>query len=85
MPWIKTRWSILFGFPEGSDNAIVINYCIIYAKQYIYLDKLNDKTNKQNFNVDVLSYLSHLKNTLKIEKSICIKKTQKFNIIYENL
>ncbi len=25
--------SILFGFPESSDNAIVINYCILYAKQ----------------------------------------------------
>ncbi len=60
--------SILFGFPESSDNAIVINYCILYAKQYIYLEKLNDKKNKQNLNVDFLSYLSHLKNTLKIEK-----------------
>ncbi len=38
--------SILFGFPESSDNAIVINYCILYAKQYIYLEKLNDKKKK---------------------------------------
>ncbi len=39
--------------------------------------------------VDFLSYLSHLINTLKIGKSICIKKKKfkfnKFNIIYENL
>ncbi len=82
--------SIVFGFPESSNNAIVINYCILYAKQYIYLEKYNDKKNKQNVNVDFLSYLSHLKNTLKIEKSICIKKNQKFkfdkfNIIYKNL
>ncbi len=44
-------------------------------------------TKKKKFNVDFLSYLSHLKNTLKIEKSICIKKNQKFkfDIIYENL
>ncbi len=35
--------SILFGFFESSDNAIVINYCILYAKQYIYLEKLNDQ------------------------------------------
>ncbi len=35
--------SILFGFPESSDNTIVINYCILHAKQYIYLEKLNDK------------------------------------------
>ncbi len=60
--------SILFGFPESSDNAIIINYCILYAKQYIYLEKLNDKKNLKKFNVDFLSYLSHLKNTLKIEK-----------------
>ncbi len=33
---------------------------------------------KKKFNVDFLSYLSHLKNKLKIEKSICIKKKQKF-------
>ncbi len=38
--------SILFGFPESSDNAIVINYCILYAKQYIYLEKLNDQKNQ---------------------------------------
>ncbi len=24
--------SILFGFPGRSDDAIVINYCILYAK-----------------------------------------------------
>ncbi len=35
------------------------------------------KQNKQNFNVDFLSYLSHLKNTPKIEKSTCIKKKKK--------
>ncbi len=28
--------SILFGFPGTSD---VINYCILYAKYYIYLEK----------------------------------------------
>ncbi len=48
------------------------------------------KKNKQNFDLDFLSYLSHLKNTQKVEKSMCIKNTpkfkfDKFNIIYENL
>ncbi len=81
--------SILFEFPESSDNAIVIIYCILPAKQYIYLEKLNDKK-KKKINVDFLRYLSHLKNTLKIEKRICIKKNQKFKfdkfkIIYENV
>ncbi len=27
----------------GSDGAIVINYWILYAKQHIYLEKLNYK------------------------------------------
>ncbi len=40
---IRDEWhiheSILFGFPERSDDAIVINYCIVYAKHYIYLEK----------------------------------------------
>ncbi len=29
--------SIRFGYPGRSDDAIVINYCILYAKHYIYL------------------------------------------------
>ncbi len=48
------------------------------------------RTNKQNFNVDFLSNLSNLKNTLKTETNICIKKKQKFkfdkfSMNYENL
>ncbi len=40
--------------------------------------------------IDFLSYLSHLKYILKIEKNICIAKIQiakceKFNDIYDNL
>ncbi len=31
------RESILLGFPGSSDNAIAINYCILYAKHYIYI------------------------------------------------
>ncbi len=31
--------SILFGFPGSSDGVIVINYCMLYAKYYIYLEK----------------------------------------------
>ncbi len=39
-----------------SDGVIVINYCILYAKYYIYLDKLNDNNKKHGFNVDFLGY-----------------------------
>ncbi len=28
--------SILFGFLGSSDDAIAINYCMLYAKYYIY-------------------------------------------------
>ncbi len=35
--------SILFGFPGNSDDAIVTNYCILYAKYCVYLEKLIDK------------------------------------------
>ncbi len=38
--------SILFGFPGRSDDAIVINYCILYAKHYIYLENLKKKRTK---------------------------------------
>ncbi len=34
-----TYESILFGFPGDSDNTIVTNYCILYAKLYIYICK----------------------------------------------
>ncbi len=26
-------------FPWGSDDVVVINYCILYSKHYIYLEK----------------------------------------------
>ncbi len=79
---------ILFGFSGKSDNTIVANYCILYAKQYIYLEKLQSKNKNTNFNVDFRAYLSHLKYILKMEESICIKNNQKFKfdkfiIIYE--
>ncbi len=72
--------SILLGFPGRSDDAIVINYCILYAKH----------KNQNTFNIDFLGYLSKLKYILKIEKSICIHNNQsikfnKFNFIFDNL
>ncbi len=63
--------SILFGFPGNSNDAIAINYCILYAKHFIYRAKLN---NQNILTIDFLSYLSHLKYILKIENNICIAK-----------
>ncbi len=48
--------SILFGFPGRSDDAIVINYCILCAKQYIYLEKRKENKNQNTFNIDLLGY-----------------------------
>ncbi len=68
--------SILFGFPGSSDNAVAINYYILYAKHYIYLEKLKEENKKREFNIDFLGYLCHLKYIFKIEKSICNRKNQ---------
>ncbi len=46
--------SILYGFPGTSDDVIVINYCILYAKYYSYLENLKDNNNKSSFNIDFL-------------------------------
>ncbi len=69
--------SILFGFPGDCDITIITNYCILYAKQYIYLEKLKDKNKYTNINVDFLGYLSHFKHVLKIEENICSKNNEK--------
>ncbi len=58
--------SIPFGFPGDRDDAIAINYCILYAKHFIYREKLN---NQNMLTIDILQYLSHFKYILKIEKT----------------
>ncbi len=61
--------TILFGFPGRRDDAIVINYCILYAKDYIYLEKPKENNNRNTLNIDFLGYLSKLKYILKIKKN----------------
>ena len=36
----KLQQNILFGFPGHTDMIFVLNYCVIYAKYYIYKNKL---------------------------------------------
>ncbi len=62
--------SIRFGFPGRSNNDIVINYCILYAKHYIYLEKLKENKNQNTLNIDCLGYLSKFKYILKIDKKL---------------
>ncbi len=85
-----THESILFGFPVSNDDAIAINYSILYSKYYIYFKKLKEENKKREFNVDCPGYLCYLKYILKIEKSIFnrknpIAKIDKLNTIFENL
>ncbi len=35
-----------------SDDEIVINYCILYAKQFIYLEKRKDNKEQNALNTD---------------------------------
>ncbi len=73
----------------SSDDVIVINYCMLYAKHYIYLEKLKDENTKSGFNIDFTCTISNTY-ILQIEKNICTQKNQiaKFNklkFIFENL
>ncbi len=63
---------------------------MLYAKHYIYLEKLKENRNQHGLNIDFFGYLYHLIYILKIEKGICIHKNQttkfdQFNVIYDNL
>ncbi len=82
--------SILLGFPGRSNDAIVINYCILYAKQFIYQENLKENKEQNALNIDFLGYLSQFKYKLKIETNICFRRNQsiklnKFNFKYDNL
>ena len=76
----------IFGIPRRNNDIIhVLNFCLLYAKHYIYRQKLFDDNN-----VDFFKFLITLKNKIKIEEIICIKenrpdKFERFNFIYENL
>ena len=77
--------NILFGFPGGTEKTTVLNYCISYAKYFIYRQKMNTQTN-----IDLHSFLPFLKHNLEIEKMINLKndtehKFRKFKTIYECL
>ncbi len=52
------------GFLETANKTIAANYCIVYAKQYIYLAKLKNKNKNKHFNVDFLTLqiLIYIKN-----------------------
>ncbi len=62
---------LLFGFPGNSNNARLIKFCTLYAKYFIYTDKI-----KGNNNFEFLCYIIYQKHVLMIETRICITKHQ---------
>ncbi len=78
-----TSKCILFGFPLNNDVMHVLNFCTLYSKYYIYIQRL--------FNtLDFYVCLTQLKQALKIEENICRKNNNvdnffKFQFIYEKL
>ncbi len=60
---------VLFSFPGENKIFNVINFCILIAKYYIYIQKLIN-SNK----IDFYDFLVQLKQKLQIENIICIDK-----------
>jgi hypothetical protein len=76
---------LLFGFHGGTDDARALNVCTGYAKYFIYIHKLNKRTN-----IDFHIFIIYLKHNLEIEKIIHQKnnnerKFSKLNKILENM
>ncbi len=62
---------ISFGFPGSSQNTKLINYWILYAKYFIYRNKMNGMDN-----IGFLGYMAYLKMILTIEQSSCLAMHQ---------
>ncbi len=64
------------GFPETSDDILVLNYCILHTKYYIYIQRLF-KTNV----LDQYACQTQIKFALNIViKEMDIKRFKKFPI-----
>ncbi len=80
-----TEECILFGFLLNNDVMHVLNFCTLYAKHYIYIQRLFN-----NNTLDLYVCLTQLKQALRIEENICRKNNNednffKFHLIYEKL
>jgi hypothetical protein len=79
----KLQQNILFGFLNPSNEIHVLNYCILLAKYYIYIHRLNKCQE-----LFLLDYLIYLKQKLNQEKYILesqnqAKRFEKFSFVYE--
>jgi len=85
LDYVDLEESIIFGFQLDDDPFLVLNYCALIAKYYIYRQKLFHDNN-----VDFYEYLCELKFKLQIELNICKKNNtvdnfNKFLFIHEYL
>ncbi len=74
---------IILGFLGDADIIEVLNYCVLYANYYIYIQHL------YNNKFDLFAYMSQLKYAMEIGFKICKrqnneKKFAKYNFMYEN-
>ncbi len=66
--------NILFGFPQNNDVMHVLNFCTLYAKYYIYIQRL---FNNNTLDLYVCLAQLQLKQALKIEENICRKNNDR--------
>ncbi len=76
---------VVFGFSGNNNLTQLLNYCIIYSKCYIYIQRLFD-----NNNLELYAYLTFLKYNLNMEYQICknnnrADKFERFLFIHDNL
>ena len=64
---------ILFGIQPLSNQALGLNFCVLYAKYFIYKQRLFHDNN-----YPMKDFLAGLRYTVTIEKDICENKTKSF-------
>ena len=84
-PTRNSEKDILFGLPNETDNQIILNFCILHMKNYIYKQRLfvNNNLVLEEFKRIILF-------KIEIEKRILIKQNKfslytKYHHLYENL
>ncbi len=76
---------IILGFPLNSDAIQVLNFCLLYTKYYIYIQRLFHGNQ-----LDLYAGLTQIKFALEIQYNIC-KSTNneicfnKYTFIYDSL
>ena len=71
-----TEVNIMLGFDCQKDEDLVLNFCLILAKYYIYTCKRNQ------MQIDFIGYLNKLKQKLTTEEAIHFKNSTS-NIFYK--